>query len=231
MTNEERIRVMIVEDHFMVRVGLVAIINSQTDMVVVAEAKNGLEAIDLYGQHNPDVTLMDLRIPGVDGVAAILEIVRRYPEARIIVISTYGGEEDIFRAMQAGARGYYLKHVEGQELVAAIRAVHAGETRLPAEVAARFEARARRVELSPRETEVFQLMAKGMSNKEIATALFISEGTVRVHVSHVLLKLGYSDRVQAVSEAFQRGLIRATEEPADRHSLPRAARKDGLDRS
>ncbi len=213
MTDRQKIRVMIVEDHFMVRVGLAAIINSQPDMVTVAEAKNGEQAIALWGEHKPDVTLMDLRIPGVDGIKAITEIMQQHPQARIIVVSAYGGDEDIFRAMQAGARAYYLKHVEGTELVAAIRAVHAGECPLPPEIAARLVERMRRAELSPREKEVFELLAQGLSNKEIASQLAISEKTVRVHVSHVLIKLGCSEKTQAVSEAFQRGILHLGEEP------------------
>jgi two-component system NarL family response regulator len=215
MSSDEKIRVMIVEDHFMVRVGLVSIINSQPDMLIVAESKNGLEAVELFAEVQPDVTLMDLRIPGIDGVKAISAIMKDYPQARIIVISTYGGDEDIFRAMQAGARGYFLKHVEAQDLIDAIRAVHAGECRLPPEVASRLVERMHRSELSPREMEVFELIAKGLSNKEIASKLSISEGTVRVHISHLLAKLGCSDRAQAVSEAFRRGIVHLSDAPAN----------------
>jgi two-component system NarL family response regulator len=213
MADDNRIRVMIVEDHFMVRVGLVAIINSQPDMVTVAEASNGPEAIELFAKHRPDVTLMDLLIPGLDGAETIAEIVKRYPGARLIVISAHGGDEDIFRAMQAGARAYYMKHVEGQELVAGIRAVHAGECPLSPEVAARLVARMRRAALSPRELEVFRLMAQGKSNNEIADALAISERTVRVHISHLLVKLGCNEKTQAVFEAFQRGILHVGETP------------------
>ncbi len=203
----QKIRVMIVEDHFMVRVGLAAIVNSQGDMQTVAEASNGNEAVELWAKHQPDVTLMDLLMPGLDGVEAITEILKRYPQARIIVISGHGGDEDIFRAMQAGARAYYLKHVEGQELVAAIRAVHAGECPLSPEVAARLVERMRRAQLSPRELEVFKLMAHGLSNNDIAVKLGISERTVRVHITHLLVKLGCNDKSQAVFEAFQRGIL------------------------
>jgi two-component system NarL family response regulator len=209
----DKIRVMIVEDHFMVRVGLAAIINSQPDMVTIAEAANGHEAIELYAKQLPDVTLMDLLIPGLDGVEAITEILKGHPEARIIVISAHGGDEDIFRAMQAGARAYYLKHVEGQELVAGIRAVHAGECPLSPEVALRLVERMRRAQLSPRELEVFKLMAQGMSNNDIAAKLGISERTVRVHITHLLVKLGCSDKSQAVFEAFQRGILHVGDSP------------------
>jgi DNA-binding NarL/FixJ family response regulator len=214
MTSEERIGVMTVEDHFVVRAGLAEIINSQPDMLVVAEATGGLEALELFERHRPAVTLMDLRLPGLDGIAAIAEIVRRHPEARIIVISTYGGEEDVFRAIEAGARGYYLKHVDGKELVAAIRSVHAGERRLPPEIATRLADRERRVALSHRELEVLQLVARGRSTREVADALAISEGTVRVHVNHVLMKLGCSDKSKAVAEAYKQGIVHLDDAPA-----------------
>jgi two-component system NarL family response regulator len=207
MNESERIRVMIVEDHFVVRVGLAAIINSQPDMVTVAEAGNGRQAVELFEKQQPDITLMDLRIPGLNGVEAIAAIIEKYPRARIIVLSTYSGDEDIFRALQAGARAYFLKDIKGQELVNAIRAVHAGQRPLPPEVASRLAERVHRTELSPRELEILKLIAKGRSNKEIATILAISEGTVRVHASNIFSKLGCSDRAQAVAEAFQRGII------------------------
>jgi DNA-binding NarL/FixJ family response regulator len=211
MSPEKRIRVMIVEDHFMVRVGLAAIVNGQPDMVTIAEASNGYDAIELWGSHRPDVTLMDLLMPGLDGAEAICEIMKSHPEARIIVISAHGGEEDIFRAMEAGARAYYLKHVGSQELLAGIRAVHGGECLLPPEVAARLIERMRRAQLSPRELEVFKLMAQGMSNNDIAAKLGINERTVRVHITHLLVKLGCSETTQAVFEAFQRGIVHVGE--------------------
>ena len=198
---------MIVEDHFVVRVGLKAIINSQPDMETVAEAGNGRQAIDSFEQSKPDVTLMDLRIPGVNGIDAITAILTKFPRARIIVLSTYGGDENIFRAFQAGARAYFLKDIKGQDLVNAIRAVHAGQRPLPPEIAARLLERVPRTALSSRENEILALIAKGKSNKEIASALTISEGTVRVHASNLFVKLGCSDRAQAVSEAFRRGII------------------------
>jgi len=198
---------MIVEDHFVVRVGLKAIINSQADMTTVAEAGNGKQAVEAFEQHKPDVTLMDLRLPGQSGVDAIAAIIVKYPRARIIVLSTYGGDENIFRAFQAGARAYFLKDVKGQDLVQAIRAVHAGQRPLPPEIAARLLERVPRTALSSRESEILTLIAHGKSNKEIAAGLSISEGTVRVHASNLFAKLGCSDRAQAVSEAFRRGII------------------------
>jgi len=207
MSESERLRVMIVEDHFVVRTGLAAIINSQTDMITVAEARNGREAIDLYREHQPHVTLMDLRIPLLSGTEAIAAIVKEFPRAKIIVLSTFGGDEDIFQALQAGARAYFLKDVKGHDLIGAIRAVHAGQRLLPPEVASRLAERIPRSELSPRELEILRLIAKGGSNREIANTLDISEGTVRVHASNIFAKLGCNDRAQAVSEAFQRGII------------------------
>ncbi|MEP6903747.1 MAG: response regulator transcription factor [Actinomycetota bacterium] len=207
MTKNKPIRVMIVEDHFVVRVGLAAIINSQTDMVTVAEAGNGRLAVELFEKHQPDVTLMDLRIPGLNGLEAISAIKDKFPRARIIVLSTYGGDEDIFRAFQSGARAYFLKDVKGPDLVKAIRAVQAGQRVLPPEIASRLAERIPRSELSTRELEILKLISKGRSNKEIAHLLAISDGTVRVHASNIFAKLGCSDRAQAVSEAFQRGII------------------------
>lgn len=207
MSEAKRTRIMIVEDHFVVRVGLAAIINSQPDMITVAEAGNGRQAVELYEQHKPDVTLMDLRIPGLNGIEAITTIIEKSPRARIIVLSTYGGDEDIFRALQAGARAYLLKDVKGQDLLATIRAVHAGQRPLTPEIASRLAERIHRTELSPRELEILKLIAKGRANKEIATSLAISEGTVRVHASNIFAKLGCNDRAQAVAEAFQHGII------------------------
>lgn len=207
MSEKEPIRVMIVEDHFVVRVGLAAIINSQPDMLTIAEAGNGLQAVEMFSQHQPDVTLMDLRIPGISGIEAIVAILEKFPRARIIVLSTYCGNEDIFRALQAGARAYFLKDVKGQDLIEAIRQVHAGQHPLPPEVASRLAERIHRSELSQRELEILKLISKGHSNKEIASLLRISEGTVRVHASNIFSKLGCSDRAQAVAEAYQRGII------------------------
>ena len=201
------IRIMIVEDHFVVRVGLRAIINSQKDMTTVAEAGNGKQAVTAFTEHQPDVTLMDLRIPGLNGIDAISGIIEKFPRARIIVLSTFGGEENILRAFQAGARAYFLKDVKGQELVQAIRAVHAGQRPLPPEIAARLAESVPRIPLSPRELEIITLIAKGKSNREIANVLSIGEGTVRVHASNLFAKLGCGDRAQAVSEAFRRGII------------------------
>jgi two-component system NarL family response regulator len=207
MSQAPQIRIMIVEDHFVVRVGLKAIINSQPDMVTVAEAANGKQAIEAFEQFQPDVTLMDLRIPGLNGIGAISGIIEKFPRARIIVLSTYGGDENVSRAFKAGARAYFLKDVKGQELVDAIRAVHEGQRPLPPEIASQLADSLPRTPLSARELEILRLIAKGKSNKEIAADLTIGEGTVRVHASNLFAKLGCSDRAQAVAEAFRRGII------------------------
>jgi two-component system NarL family response regulator len=207
MSDSSQIRIMIVEDHFVVREGLKAIINSQKDMVTVAEAGNGRQAVEAFEQQLPDVTLMDVRIPGLNGIDAISGIIAKYPRARVMVLSTYGGDENIFRAFQAGARAYCLKDIKGQDLVDAIRAVHAGQRVVPPEIASQLAGRVPLTSLSPREMEILILVAKGRSNKEIGAELAISEGTVRVHASNLLSKLHCSGRAQAVSEAIRRGII------------------------
>ena len=207
MSDSSQIRIMIVEDHFVVREGLKSIINSQKDMVTVAEAGNGRQAVEAFEQHQPDVTLMDVRIPGLNGIDAISGIVAQFPNAHIIVLSTYGGDENIFRAFQAGAMAYFLKDIKGQDLVDAIRAVHAGQRVVPPEIASHLAGRVPLTALSPREMEILTLVAKGKSNKEIGAELNISEGTVRVHASNLLSKLHCNGRAQAVSEAIRRGII------------------------
>lgn len=202
-----RIRTMIVEDHFVVRVGLSSIINSQLDMVNVAEAGNGNQAVELFAKHQPDITLMDLRLPGISGLEATTAILAQFPRARVIMLSSFGGPENVFRAFQAGARAYFLKDVKGRDLLDAIRAVHAGQRPLPPEIASCLAERVPGPELSGRETEILRLISNGQSNKQIATRLGISEGTVRVHASNVFAKLGCNDRAQAVAVAFQRGIV------------------------
>ncbi|HWP44022.1 MAG TPA: response regulator transcription factor [Blastocatellia bacterium] len=207
MSKENPIRVLIADDHFVVRVGLGTLINTEPDMLVVAEAVNGKQAVEAFRASQPDVALMDLRMPEMTGVEAILAIREEFPESRIIVLTTYDGDEDIYRALQAGARGYILKDMAGEELVEAIRAVHAGQRRIPPAVAARLAERMPRSELTPRELEVLKLIVKGKSNKEIAAELFVTEGTVKIHVNNLLSKLGVSDRTQAVTAALQRGIV------------------------
>lgn len=196
-----------VDDHNIVRSGLTALISSEPDMTVVAQATNGQQAIDLFRQHQPNVTLMDLRLPVLSGVDAITAIRKEFPSARIIVLTTYDGDEDIYRALQAGASGYLLKGMFAEELTEAIRAVHSGLRRIPAAVAQRLAERMGGQELTAREVEVLKLIVKGNSNKEIGAALFISEATVKTHVNNILGKLGASDRTQAATMALQRGII------------------------
>lgn len=207
MSKENTIRVLIADDHFVVRAGLGTVINAEPDMTVVAEAVNGKQAFEMYRTSRPDVVLMDLRMPEMNGVEAIAAIRKEFPDSRIIVLTTYDGDEDIYRALQAGARAYILKDMVGDELLDAIRAVHAGQRRIPPAVAARLAERMPRSELTPRELEVLRLIVKGKSNKEIAAALFVTEGTVKIHVNNLLSKLGVSDRTQAVTAALQRGIV------------------------
>ena len=201
------IRIMIVEDHSIVRQGLVALLRTVPDFVIVAEAGDGRKAIELYRQHQPDVTLMDLRLPQVNGVEAIGRIRIDYPNARIIVLTAFDGDEDIYRALQAGARGYLLKGMTSDELVEAIRSVYAGKSRIPAPVAERLAERMGAPVLTARETEVLHLIVGGNSNKEIASALHISEATVKTHINSLLSKLGVTDRTQAATTALQRGIV------------------------
>jgi two-component system NarL family response regulator len=203
----ESIRIMIVEDHAIVRQGLAALLRMVPEFVIVAEAEDGRQAIELYRKHQPDVTLMDLRLPQMNGVDAIARIRLEFPQARIIVLTTFDGDEDIFRALQAGARGYLLKGMTGEELNEAIRSVYAGKSRIPAPVAERLAERMSAPALTSRETEVLELIVGGNSNKEIASALSISEATVKTHINSLLGKLGVTDRTQAATTALQRGIV------------------------
>ena len=202
-----KIRILVVDDHHVVRQGLVALINSVEDMEVIAEAPDGRKGVDLHRQHRPDVTIMDLRLPVLGGVEAIQEIRRATPQARIIVLTTFDGDENIYRALQAGARGYLLKDMFGDELMEAIRAVHAGKTRIPPVVAQRLAERMNGSELTTRELDVLRLIVAGKSNKEIGNDLHISEATVKTHINNLLGKMGVSDRTQAATTAIQRGLV------------------------
>jgi DNA-binding NarL/FixJ family response regulator len=201
------IRVMLVDDHPAFRKGLSALLDSQPDLEVVAEAGDGCQAIDLFRQNKPDVLLMDLRLPGMGGVEVILAIRKEFPEARVIVLTTFDTDEDIYRAMQSGAKSYLLKDTAEDELAEAIRAVHAGEQKLPARVADRLAVRQKRAELSHREMEVLQLLTKGRSNKEIGSALFITEDTVKAHLKTLFVKLGVQDRTEAAITAIRQGIV------------------------
>jgi DNA-binding NarL/FixJ family response regulator len=203
----DSIKIMVVEDHHVVRQGLVALINGVPGMQVVAETADGGMALSLFRQHLPDIVLMDLRLPGVGGVEAITHIRSQFPQARIIVLTTYDGDEDIHRALDAGARGYLLKGMSGDELMDAIRAVHSGRSRIPAQVAERLAERMVRPALTDRELGVLREIVSGKSNKEIGKELKISEATVKTHINSILGKLGVTDRTQAVTAAIQRGIV------------------------
>jgi DNA-binding NarL/FixJ family response regulator len=203
----ELIHIMVVDDHHIVRQGLVALIGTIPDMKVVAEAADGVQAVESYRKHRPDVTLMDLRLPNKNGVDAIIEIRQEFPGARIIVLTTFDGDEDIYRALQAGAKGYLLKGMNADELTEAIRVVHAGKSRIPAVVAERLAERMGGPSLTGRELDVLKRIVGGRSNKEIAGDLFISEATVKTHINSILSKLGVSDRTQAATTALQRGIV------------------------
>ncbi len=207
MNQATTIRVLIADDHAIFRQGLATIINRDPEMQVIAQAENGEQAIALFGEHQPDVTLMDLRMPEVEGVAAISAICAIAKSARIIVLTTYDSDEDIYRGLQAGAKGYLLKETEPDELLNAIHTVHRGQQYIPPDVGAKLAQRLSNPELSERELEVLQSLAQGMSNADIATALSIGEGTVKSHVNRILNKLDVSDRTQAVIVAVKRGIV------------------------
>jgi DNA-binding NarL/FixJ family response regulator len=203
----EPIQIMVVDDHHIVRQGLVALIRTVPDMQVIAEASDGVQAIELYRKHRPDITLMDLRLPNKNGVEAITQIRHEFSAARIIVLTTFDGDEDIYRALQAGAKGYLLKGMNTDELTDAIRTVHAGKSRIPAFVAERLAERMGGPALTARELDVLKKIVGGRSNKEIAGDLFISEATVKTHINSILSKLGVNDRTQAATTALQRGIV------------------------
>jgi DNA-binding NarL/FixJ family response regulator len=203
----EPIRLLVVDDHAMVRGGLIALLRTVPEMQVVAEASSGREAVQQFAQHQPDVTLMDLRLGEMGGVAAISEIRAQSPGARVIVLTTFDGDEDIYRAIQAGARAYLLKGMSIDELISTIRLVHEGRTRIPAEIAEKLAGRMAGPQLTARETEVLERIVRGRSNKEIGNELSISEATVKTHVNSLLAKLGVSDRTSASTAALQRGIV------------------------
>lgn len=205
--NSNSIRVLTVDDHPLLRDGIVALVNTQADMKVVAEASSGREAVDRFREHRPDITLMDLRMPDMDGIETMTEIVQEFPDARIIVLTTYSGDALIVRALKAGAQGYLLKGQLRKELLDTIRSVHSGRKRISPEVAVQVANHAADSLLTLREIDVLQLIAEGNANKVVADRLAITEDTVKAHVRNILSKLGANDRTHAVTIALKRGII------------------------
>lgn len=202
------IRVLLADDHPVVREGLAAMINRRPDMTVVAEASNGREAVQLFRVHQPDVTLVDLRMPEMDGLEVIGNLRQQFPAARTVVLTTFDDDEDIYRALRAGAKGYLLKDAPREQLLECIRTVHQGDSYLPSGVASRLAERVSGAELTGRELEVLRLLALGRSNKEIGSELHITESTVKVHVKNILHKLKVNGRTEAATSAVRRGLVR-----------------------
>jgi DNA-binding NarL/FixJ family response regulator len=208
MKKNGKIRILIADDHYIVRMGLVGLVSTEPDMEVVAEAADGNEALELFAKHLPDLLLLDLRMPDKDGVQTILEIRDRFPEAHILVLSAFDGDEDIYRAFDAGAQGYLQKSATGDELVPALRTVALGQNWIPKDVAARLASRKIHKQLTSREVDVLNELAKGFANKEIADTLNISENAVKDYLKNILKKLHVADRTEAATTAIQRGIIR-----------------------
>lgn len=202
------ITILVAEDHGIVRQGIVSILQLQEDFTVVAEARDGVEAVELHNLHQPDITLMDLRMPNMEGVDAIARIREGTPKANIVILTTYDTDEDIYRGLQAGARGYILKDADFEDLVDAVRTVHQGKRYLPPNVALKLAERMDSEDLTERERDVLSMMARGTSTAVLVEALNISEGTVKFHINHIFQKLGVNDRTQAIIIALRRGLIR-----------------------
>src|SRR5215213_10725258 len=207
MREEKTIRVFSVDDHPLMHEGIAALINNQTDMTLVAEASDGKSALSAFREQQPDVTLMDLRLPDISGIEAMTSILKEFPKARVIILTMFEGDVEIQRALKAGARGYMLKTMPPKDLVKVVRRIHAGKKHIPPEVAANLAEHFSNDDLTPRETEVLAQIAEGNRNRDIAERLFISEETVKVHIKHVMEKLGASDRTQAVAIALRRGII------------------------
>ena len=206
-SKEKKIRVMLVDDHPIMRIGIAAIIDATAEMSAVAQAGSGEEAVELFEKHRPDITLMDLRLPGISGVETIRTIIARHPDAKFVVLTTYEGDEDIHQALEAGARSYIVKGMPHEALISALKRVHSGGRFLPQPVSKTLASRMPNSSLSAREREVLELIVRGRSNREIATELKITESTVKCHVSVILMRLNVNDRTQAVVTALQRGLV------------------------
>lgn len=204
---EERIRIMLVEDHQVVRQGLAALLSSTDDLEIVGSVGDGLEAVEMFRKLQPDVTLMDLQMPKLGGVETIRRIRGEFPQSRFIVLTTFDGDEDIYRALQAGARAYLLKGMPLEELLTTIHAVHSGKLHIPSSVAEKLAERVSGQELTARELSVLERIVAGRANKEISADLFISEATVKTHINSLLGKLGVADRTHAATVAIQRGLV------------------------
>jgi DNA-binding NarL/FixJ family response regulator len=207
MKDEAKIRILVADDHALIRMGLISLVNTESDMAVLAEAADAKQAVELFVKHNPDLVLMDLRMPINDGIEATIEIRKKSPGARVLMLTTFDGDEDIHRALQAGAQGYVLKGSTGENLIPALRALAAGQRWIPNEVATRLASRRSFEELTPREVEVLRELAKGLANKEIADVLNISEHTTKGHLKNIIGKLRVADRTEAVTAALQRGII------------------------
>jgi DNA-binding NarL/FixJ family response regulator len=207
MKKDQKIRILVADDHYIVRIGLVALVNTEPDMEVVAEAADGAQACELFAKWSPDITLMDLQMPVKNGIQATFEIRSKFASARILMLTAYDGDEDIYKALQAGAQGYVLKSSPGEKLIPALRAVAAGQRWIPKEVSNRLAVRNSFEDLTPREMEVLNQLAKGLANKEIADVLDITEYTAKDHLKSILGKLRVADRTEAVTAAIQRGII------------------------
>jgi DNA-binding NarL/FixJ family response regulator len=207
MKKDGKIGILVADDHFIVRMGLIALVNTEPKMTIVGEAADGNQAVDLFGKYKPDLVLMDLRMPLKDGIEATLEIRRQDPHARVLMLTTFDGDTDIYKALQAGAQGYVLKNATGQELIPAIQAVAGGQRWIPKEIAKRLTSRKLFEDLTPREEKVLQLLVKGLANKQIGDLINVTEYTVKDHLKSIFGKLQVVDRTEAVTAAIQRGII------------------------
>jgi DNA-binding NarL/FixJ family response regulator len=207
MNKSDKIRILVADDHYVVRMGLIALVNTEPDMEVVAEAADGAQALELFAQHKPDLALMDLRMPIKDGIDATIAIRSKFSKACVLMLTAFDGDEDIYKALEAGASGYVLKSSSGEKLIPALRAVAAGQRWIPNDVATRLASRNGFEQLTAREVQVLNVLAKGLANKEIADVLNITEHTAKDHLKSILGKLRVADRTEAVTAAIQRGII------------------------